>query len=207
MCRKKFLSLPGFELQLSSSSLVILAKHLDSFSSICTLIRIFMLFLEHLTPKISTYRGSVARYVRGIRPASFSSWNHTLLLQFCLGTGKQISANRLCVKGDAKANRTCSFGSNTKWFCSVIISMSVIIIKTAVEGNKCVKVNCTDSHTKLLRFWNHTKFQLCKKREGADYAARVQFCNWFSADLCRERWPNLAHLGKNLPLSTTELYV
>jgi len=29
VCRKKFLSLPGFELQLSSSSLVILAKHLD----------------------------------------------------------------------------------------------------------------------------------------------------------------------------------
>jgi hypothetical protein len=28
-----------------------------------------------------------------------------MLLQFCLGTGEQISANRLCVKGDAKANR------------------------------------------------------------------------------------------------------
>ena len=39
----------------------------------------------------------------------------------------------------------------------------VIIIKTVIEGNKCVKANCADSHTKLLRFWNHTKFQLCKK--------------------------------------------
>lgn len=159
-----------------------------------TYIHIVLTSIGHLTPKLSTYWGSVARYVRGICPEFFPSWIHTQLLKFCLGTGEQISVNRLCVTGDAKANTMCSFRSNTKWFCSVVRSMSVIIIQTVTEGNKCVKVNCTDSHTKLLCFWIHTKFQLCKKSKGADYAARLRLCNGFSADLCRDRWSNLAHL-------------
>jgi len=45
-----------------------------------------------------------------------------------------------------------------------------------------------------------------QKSKGADYAASVQFCNWFSADLCTQRWSNLAHLRKKLPLWTTGLY-
>lgn len=167
VCRKKFLSRPRFERQLSSSWLVILVKYLDSYFLNMysdTYMHVVLTSIGHLTPKLSTNRVSVARYVRGICPGFFPSWNHTLLMQFCLGSGEQISVNRLCVKGNAKANMICSSRSNTEsvvWLEACLWLM--IIIKTIIEGNKCFKVNCADSHTKLLCFWNHTKFQLRNK--------------------------------------------
>jgi len=109
--------------------LVILVKYLDScFHNMYadTYISVVLTSIGYLTPKLSTYWGSVARYVRGICPGFFPAWNHTLLMQFCLGSAEQISVNRLCVKEDAKGNTMCSFRSNTKWFCSVIRSLSVI---------------------------------------------------------------------------------